>query len=253
MRRGTALLLVVGGAMVAAVALPQMPEALASVEAFRVGEVRVVGSRYLTPEEIIEVAGISPGASVWDDLAPLARRIREHPGVREVRIARRLPGTLLVEISESEPVALYPDPVLVPVDGEGRLLPVDPAVHRMDLPIIRPRIHGGSEGTSLTPGELRILAMELRSLGELSPDLLAAASDIGLDGRGDVLLRLGDPPVALHYRPPMGRPPMGARRLEEGLAALTDVLERRPDRAPVAVDLRFEDQVVVRLSPSNAD
>ena len=38
-------------------------------------------------------------------------------------------------------------------------------------------------------------------------------------------------------------------RLREGLAVLADALARAPDRSPRVIDLRFVDQVVVRLDP----
>jgi hypothetical protein len=40
-----------------------------------------------------------------------------------------------------------------------------------------------------------------------------------------------------------------AARLREGLGALADAASKTPDRMPTTVDLRFEDQVVVRRSP----
>jgi hypothetical protein len=41
-------------------------------------------------------------------------------------------------------------------------------------------------------------------------------------------------------------PQTPAARLREGLGALADASSKTPDRMPTTVDLRFEDQVVVR-------
>jgi hypothetical protein len=50
-----------------------------------------------------------------------------------------------------------------------------------------------------------------------------------------------EPPV--DFLLPPGTPPA---RLREGLAALADAASKSPDLLPTAIDLRFEDQVVVR-------
>src|SRR2546429_9907942 len=63
---------------------------------FRIRAVEVRGARYLQPTEIISRLKVDTLASLWDDLSPYRNRIRGHPQVSEVRISRRLPGTLVV-------------------------------------------------------------------------------------------------------------------------------------------------------------
>jgi hypothetical protein len=139
-------------------------------------------------------------------------------------------------------VALVPNPTLVPLDAEGLLLPIDPALHRLDLPLVHPRRDPEGSGPLLTPTQLRSLVTELSAIEELDPAVGATVSDVAFDLWGDVVARL-ESGVTLHYRVPLT-----ARRLQEGLLVLADVRERHPDRAPIALDLRFADQVVVRLS-----
>jgi hypothetical protein len=158
-----------------------------------------------------------------------------------VRISRRIPGRLVVHVTEREPVALLPNPTLVPLDGEGLFLPIDPAAHRLDLPLIHPRSDPAGRGPLLTAAQLRSLVGELAAIGEIDPEVGAAISDVAFDPWGDVMARL-ESGVLLYYRPPLT-----ARRLQEGLVVLADVRERHPERTPAAVDLRFADQVVVSL------
>ncbi len=246
MRRVLGFLLVVGLGTGLALAIGKIPEALAHVEFFQVEAVTVEGARFLPHDEAVRVAAIPTGASVWDDMDPYAVRLRTHPLVDEARVRRKLPATLVVEIVERTPVALVPTPTLTPVDAEGRLLPIDPAFHRLDLPLIQPFREPASEKISLTPVEVRILARELQLMSELDPKLLASISDLALGAWGGVLLRIGEPRITLHYRPPLT-----PRRLRDGLVVLTDAIERNPGRRPAAIDLRFEDQVVVRFSHPN--
>lgn len=244
--RGVGVVLLVGATMLVAVAGSRIPEALAGVELFHVRTVEVEGTRFLDPDEVTRVMSLPSGRSIWDDPEPLLERLRGHVLVHDVRIRRRLPATLVVEVVERKPVALLPTPVLTPVDGEGRLLPVDPGDHRLDLPILQPVREPWREGVTLTPAEVRTLAGEVERLATTEPGTLANVSELAADGWGDVLLRLADPGVTLHYSPPLA-----PGRLREGLRVLSDALDRRPGEIPEVVDLRYDDQVVVRFRHPN--
>jgi hypothetical protein len=246
MRRGTGVLLLVAGAMALALAATRVPDALAEVEAFRVTAIELQGERYVALEDLEGHLGDVLGRSVWDDPDPLARRVEMHPLVREARVRRRFPSTLVVHLVEREPVALIPTPALVPLDREGRRLPLDPAVHRMDLPLVQPVREPWSEGISLTPSEIGLLAGEAHRLRELDPALLASASELALTPGGDILIRMGEPRITLLYRTPVP-----TSRLRQGLRVLADARDRRPDEAPLTIDLRFDDQVVVRFANPN--
>ena len=116
---------------------PRVPGALARVDWFRVRSVRVEGVRYLTAPEVEQAAAVPSEANLWDDVAPVAERVRALTLVKDVHVSRRIPGTLVLRIEERQPVALLPTPTLEPVDLDGRRLPLDPALHRLDLPVVR--------------------------------------------------------------------------------------------------------------------
>src|SRR5476649_2901703 len=80
--------------------------ALRQLDFFRVRRVEIDGTRYVSPDEIVSRFRIDTTQSLFDDVGPLERRVREPPSVRDVRIERKLPGTLLVRITENLPVAL---------------------------------------------------------------------------------------------------------------------------------------------------
>jgi cell division septal protein FtsQ len=243
MRRGTGLFVLVVMTAILALGTTHGPEALADAELFRVTRVNVEGARYLSEAEALETARVPTDASLWVDTGPMLDRLRGHPLVREVRVRRRLPGTLVLEVVERQPVALLPMPTLRPVDRDGRLLPIDPALHRLDLPLLEAR--SGAGASSLSPAELRTLAGELDRLEALDPLVLASVSDAAIGPWGEVVLRLAEPRVTFLYSPPLN-----PTRLRQGLLALADALERSPDRPPTTVDLRFADQVVVGVPSS---
>lgn len=242
MRRRLRFFVAIVVAVVLAAGLARAPEALAGIEWFRVRDHVLEGARFVTVDEVVRVAALPADASVWDDFDAWEANVRRHPLVRDARIERDLPATLVFHVEERRPVALVATPTLEPLDAAGRLLPLDPARHRLDLPLIRPvRVDGPD--VRLTPAEVQGLARELTRLDRMDPGFAAGVSELGLSSRGDVEVALTDPRVRIHFRPPLS-----ARRLHEGLRALGHALARSADREPRAVDLRYEDQVVVRLS-----
>jgi cell division protein FtsQ len=249
MRRWLAFVFVLGVAVALAGALARVPEALAGVEAFRIREIRLEGNRFLSREEAAKAAAISPLASVWDDLDPIEARLRAHPLVADVKAKRRFPGTLVLEVVERQPVALVPNPTLEPVDGLGTILPIDPAVHHLDLPIIN--LWGDGEGAALTAAQRRLVAGEITRLAQWDPELVAGLSEVTLDPRGDLRAEVWrrddqgetwDLPVTLRFRPNLS-----SGRVQEGLRALGDAMGRFGGTVVAGLDLRYADQVVVRL------
>jgi cell division septal protein FtsQ len=226
-------------ALVVALVVSTLPHLLDDFEVFEVDDYRLEGANYLTLSEAVAAAGVPSGASIWDDREPWEHGLESHPLVRDAEIGRRPPGTLVFRVRERTPVALVPSPTLEPVDASGARLPIDPAAHRLDLPVIRP--WGGMDGTELTPEQLRALAHDVYRLSEADPQFFGLLSDVARDARGDVVIQAGDPAVTFRYRPPLNMP-----RLREGLLVLDDVL-RRSGQAPAAIDLRYTDQVVVGL------
>jgi cell division protein FtsQ len=222
------------------------------MDTFRVTGVRVEGARFFTPEDALRTLGIPPSASVWDDLDAWERRLRDHPLVEDVHIHRRLPGTLILDVTEPTPVALVPSPTLEPVDGSGRILPIDPSLNRLDLPVIS--LEGSRETETPSAAERRLLAGEVARLARLDPELLARLSQMTLRPRGDLRAQIWrrdlrqevwDLPVNLLFYPELS-----LRRIQEGLRVLDDAFARFDGAGISDLDLRYEDQVVVRMNRS---
>jgi cell division septal protein FtsQ len=216
-----------------------VPEALAHAEVFRVRAVELEGARYLPLDHAVRAAVVDPEASIWDDPAGWEARLEEHPLVREARVRRRLPGTLVLEIVEEEPVALVPTPVLEPVDRDGRYLPLDPAAHRLDLPVVRPR--AVPDRGRPDEARVRVLARAVDMM-RAEPVFHRRVSEVGLDAGGALVVRWGaDPEVLFRIDAPVD-----ALRIRRGMAVLEHALEADPGRRPGEIDLRYADQVVVR-------
>jgi cell division septal protein FtsQ len=240
MRRDVKILLSTAG--LGAITMWSQPliDVVMEMDTFRVADVQVQGLRYLSEEDVVTLLGITPQSSVWSDIEAWSDRVMAHPLVEIAQVTRRLPDGLLVEVTERTPIALAPTPTLEPIDAEGYRLPLDPAVHRLDLPVIATS-STPPEGALLVPDDVRRLVSEVRHLMDSDTAFLQRVSSVAWAERGAMLVRWTDPPVDF-LLPPQAPP----ARLREGLGALADAVAKTPDRPPVVIDLRYEDQVVVR-------
>lgn len=218
----------------------RLSAAVAEADVFRVDGFEIEGARFLTLDEAIVAAGVAEGASVWDDHTAWELGLASHPLVRRAHVRRRLPSTLVLVVEEEEPVALVPTPVLEPVDRDGRYLPLDPGLHRLDLPVVRPRPTTGSDER---PSQAGILPLT-RALDRLraDPQFFNRVSELSVDADGSLRVRWGaDPEVEFQFDAVVD-----PARVRQGVEVLAHALEAEPGRRPRAVDLRFADQIVVR-------
>ncbi len=147
-----------------------------TISFFNVRRIELVGGRYLTPAEVARAIAVPARASIFDDTAPYLARAQRMAGVREARIARRLPGTLRVTIREAEAIALGErNGRLVLLDARGRILPFDPTSPAADLPL--------AEADAAVAGVLA-------RVRENDPDLFAGI-DRGSRLKQDVVLEVG--------------------------------------------------------------
>jgi cell division protein FtsQ len=201
------------------------PAVLAQLAYFRVRRVEILGARFVQPSDILGRLHVDTLSSVWQPVAPLEERVASHPGVRSVRVGRRLPGTLVVEITERWPVALVPTPSgLVPIDEHGVALPIDLTRTTVDAPIVAYRDAG-----------------LFRLLGRLhaeAPELYGRVSEVGRASGDEVWLRISSVPVR-------AMADVSVERLAD-VGLVEQDLTRRQLRA-VEIDLRYRDQVIARL------
>jgi cell division septal protein FtsQ len=224
-RRWRRLALIAGGIAGLATTPWWGPRLLAEMSFFRLRRVQVVGARYVRADSIVALLGVDTTRSIWDETDELVARVRKHPQVSDVEISRRVPGTLVVTVTERVPVAFVPSARgLEPLDAAGRTLPIDPSRVNVDLPVLARR----------DTAVLRLLG-ELR---ERSPQIYERVSAARRVGRGEVVLEMGAVNVrAMHD--------VSVERLSDILPVEADLARRQARVAEL--DLRYRDQVIARL------
>lgn len=220
---------VIGVALVLAILMSPLwgPKLLRQFAFFRVRKVEILGARYTPANEVLDRLHVDTLRSVWDPLGPLVQRVQTHPQVERVVVTRKLPGTLVVELTERRPVALVPTrDGLRAVDERGRALPLDPSRTPVDAPVVT----GAPRDTAV----YHLLGAMLRD----APRLYARISSITRTGNDEILLRVAN---------------LDVRAMTSvTLARLSDIEPVERDLAqrqlrPVELDLRYRDQVIARL------
>lgn len=213
------------------------PRMLRSVPAFGVHKVEVAGARFVDPDQARALASIEADASVWDDPRAWEEGVRAHPLVVDAHARRRGLNTVVLELEEVRPLAMVAVPALTPVDGDGRLLPIDPAAHALDLPILTA---AGVQADQVADEPSRRALAVLEELNELDPAFVARVSELWAADEA-VHLSLLDGSPAARVVLPLHSATVAFLRVESALRACRERGEI------VSADARFRGQVVVAL------
>jgi len=212
---------------------------------FAVTDVEVVGGERRTPDAVSAESGISVGSNVFAlDLDAARAKILADPWISEATLARRLPGTILVQITERKPAALVAlgDMLLVTSQGEPfkRVEPGDP----IDLPLVtglRPDdLTEDHEGATRTIRRAIDLAAEYEasSLSRRSP-----LEEVHVSPEGTFTLVVGRSATELV----LGGPPF-RRKLDQAARVVAELDKRGAKADAIMLDNDGRpDRVVVRM------
>lgn len=176
-----------------------------------------------------DVAGSSKAPQALVNVSQIRRRLLEYGWVKDARVSRRLPDTLVIDIVERRPAALWQNEGrLSLIDSDGIVLDRVPVDKMPDLPLL---IGPGANG------EAEKLSRIMGAVPTLKPQL-ASATWVG-GRRWDLSFQSGET-VAL----PEGEQPATAAlskfaRLDKSSGLL--------GRGILRFDLRVPDKMIVRL------
>jgi cell division protein FtsQ len=214
-------------------------------ERFTLASFEVRGNRVLTREEVLDLSGVEIGSRLFDvSIRELEACVAACPRVERAQAVRALPGRVLVTVDERVPEALVAvEPgVVLEVTGDGIVLPPVARSVAVDLPVITGAVGQIEPGMAEPPSELmeaiRLLAMA-RSVSER---LWMDISEVRIaPGSGLVIYTVAD---GAEIR--VGSGALEPNDLKRLWHVLNDVRDR--GRTIDSIDLRYEDQVIVKLS-----
>lgn len=197
---------------------------------FEVEEVWVKGLRRTKQEEALTAIGAVRGEPILEfDGAAARERLLTLPWVKDAIVARALPNRLDIRLIEREPLALWQmNQRLQVIDAEGKpIRTVSPAAYA-DLPVMV-----GKGANQKAKWLLDLVAAEQGIANRLTAAVFIGERrwNIRIDDRIDVRLPAVAPAEALTR--------LGELEKEHGLF----------QRDIVAIDLRLDDRLIVRLAP----
>ena len=212
---------------------------------FAVTEIEVVGNERRASEALVAESGFAVGANVFAlDLDAARARLLADPWIADATLARRLPGTILVQVTERKAAALVclGDLYVSTAEGEPfkKLEPGDP----IDLPLVT-----GLRPESLADdreGTMRTIRRAIDVAGEYEHGPLARRSpleEVHVEPDGTFVIVVGRSAIQLV----LGAPPF-RRKLDQAARVVAE-LDRRGAKADAIMldnDARPE-RVVVRM------
>ena len=150
--------------------------------AFGIQHVTVQGLRLIPENEIMKLAGGVQGQNLLlFDHEELKYKILLHPLVQSVKFQRKLPNSLVIQVTERTPVALVAVPKgVVEVDGQGTFLRRLESWPKTDQPVIT----GINLTDTIGPGQNfgnPSLTAALSLLGQAPSGLLAQIGELHVD------------------------------------------------------------------------
>jgi cell division protein FtsQ len=197
---------------------------------FRVKSIDVRGIKRMDPRPVYELAADQKTTAMpLLDVTGIRQRLLEYGWVKDARVSRRFPDTLVIDIVEREPAALWQDEDrLTLIDAEGVVLDRVPVAQMPDLPLL---IGKGANNHAVALDALLNKAPALKAQ-------LMSATWVG-ERRWDLSFQSGET-VAL---------PEGAKAAETALTrfAKEDKSAGLLGRGYLRFDLRIPGKMTVRL------
>ena len=133
---------------------------------FTVKRVDIKGIRQMNSAPVYEIATDQKSMAMpLVDVEAIRAKLLRYGWVKDARVSRRLPDTLVIDIVERTPAALWQDKQqLALIDGEGVVLDRVPVDKMPDLPLlIGPDANAQAEGLSRVLAEVPTLKAQLAS------------------------------------------------------------------------------------------
>ncbi|MDD2337965.1 MAG: FtsQ-type POTRA domain-containing protein [Geobacteraceae bacterium] len=112
-------------------------EIFADATFFKLERIEVPRLQQLSQDEIVSLAGVKLGESLLKiDLQHVAEQLEKNPWVEKLKVRRRFPGTLSIEITERVPVAVVNMGYLYYLDSKGEIFKPLTEGDRLDYPVL---------------------------------------------------------------------------------------------------------------------
>jgi len=218
-------------------------------DGLKVEHLHVEGTHIISNQQVVTLAGIIPPAPLCSpDFYAVRRKILAQPFIRTVEFHAQYPDVLSLSVSERLPIASLNDGTLWYLDADGTLLPYIQTTAKLDLPMISGVSGFGNAhpGDQLALPDITEAIRILQDAQEIDSSLYHFISEVNMNGGGDITLYSGDIGVPIY----LGRGDIPKKLLMLQSFWNEFVKSDNSDKLKY-VDLRYDDQVVVRWQSDN--
>ena len=205
---------------------------------FSLREIQVRGGEKVSGDEIIAIAGLRQGMSIWKaDLVGIEKKISRHPWVRHVLVRRDFPRRIIIDVEERTPKAIVAVRKLYYVDGDGVVFKEVAPGENVKFPLLT-----GLRAEEIMAGNpaLRRRIRDAIRLGEMMAQRSHSLSEIHFGASDRLVVYTTAYPLALN----MGWGEWDAKL--ERMERLLELWKGHEDRLS-SLDMSFRNQIVARL------
>jgi cell division protein FtsQ len=205
---------------------------------FSVREIQVRGGDKVSGHEIVAVAGLRQGMSIWKvELDQIEKKIAKHPWVRRVLVRREFPSRIIIDVEERTPRAIVAVRKLYYVDSDGAVFKEVAPGEDVKFPLLTGL---RAEDVMAADPAVRRRIQDAMRLAELMAQRSHSLSEIHFDALDRLVVYTTSYPVALY---------MGWGDWDEKLDRMERLLTlwKGHEQRLASLDMSFRDQVVARL------
>jgi cell division protein FtsQ len=213
--------------------------------------VRVKGNRIVTEKEILSLAKIDTSARLFAiDLFAVQQRVLANKFIQSVTVSRDVPAGVEITVGERTPVAGVAMDRIYYLDKDGFILPPVRSENIFDLPVLTGTFirNGMSPGKQVLDAGMREALAILATAQLIDDELYRRISEVHIDGNSDLILYTAEYGVPVLF----GHGEVGSKLVKFDSFWKTFVPLHGAQELQY-IDLRFEDQVVVRWNHDKSE
>lgn len=213
-------------------------------DGLKLDRVVVEGATILPVRDVLTLASIRPRARMTAiDLYDVRQRLLTQPFVRTAVVNRLYPGTVTIRIEERKPIGLLSGGQIRYIDAEGMVLPYVSSAVTVDIPAIS-NIDGMQDapvGKVFAAKEMTEALGILKAAQAVDTTLYHFISEVDMQSGRDIILYSSDVVIQIS----LGRGDIPKKLVT--LHSFWGTIAKTADADRIkALDLRYEDQVVVK-------